>query len=171
MNISIPDDLRSRMDAVDQPVNWSAVAADAFERKLAEIISRRGAQDMQDVVNRLRASLKDHEGKEYTAGHEAGEQWANSTAEASELKRLSKFQAKCGRDWDDFFDESMDPNCAYSIQERLFFAINPDADGDRGAASEFAETISGNDGDIGGAWLKGFAEGAIAVWEKVKDQL
>lgn len=34
MNISIPDHLKARMDALGEPVNWSRVAAEAFGRRL-----------------------------------------------------------------------------------------------------------------------------------------
>jgi hypothetical protein len=44
MNISIPDDLKTRMDAHGGAVNWSRVAADAFERTLA-------VDQTQDVSN------------------------------------------------------------------------------------------------------------------------
>jgi hypothetical protein len=34
INISIPDELKTRMDAVDERVNWSAVAREAFMREI-----------------------------------------------------------------------------------------------------------------------------------------
>jgi hypothetical protein len=44
-NISIPDDLRHRMDEVEgERINWSALACQAFESKLAEIITKRGSR-------------------------------------------------------------------------------------------------------------------------------
>jgi hypothetical protein len=36
-NISLPVELKARMDRVDRPVNWSAQAAKAFGRFLADI--------------------------------------------------------------------------------------------------------------------------------------
>lgn len=36
MNISIPEDLKKRMDRFDEAVNWSQVAAHAFEARLEE---------------------------------------------------------------------------------------------------------------------------------------
>lgn len=32
--ISIPDDLKKRMDRVKGPINWSAIAAEAFAKKV-----------------------------------------------------------------------------------------------------------------------------------------
>ncbi len=37
MNLSIPDELKSRMMAATQPVNWSAIAARAFRSHLDQI--------------------------------------------------------------------------------------------------------------------------------------
>ncbi|HVS19834.1 MAG TPA: hypothetical protein VMT18_14610, partial [Planctomycetota bacterium] len=45
MNISIPDDLKARMDALGESVNWSRIAAQAFERRLE--------QDRGDMVREL----------------------------------------------------------------------------------------------------------------------
>ena len=56
--ISIPRALKSRMDEVTENVNWSAVAARSFEDKLAEIISRKEIREMEEVVERLRASKR-----------------------------------------------------------------------------------------------------------------
>lgn len=36
MNISIPDELKARMDAAGGSINWSRVAAEAFDRRLEE---------------------------------------------------------------------------------------------------------------------------------------
>ncbi len=38
-NISLPRELKARMDQVKEPVNWSAVAGKAFEAKLLELES------------------------------------------------------------------------------------------------------------------------------------
>jgi len=39
-NISIPADLKRRMDKVSEGVNWSALACRAFEDKVAEMETR-----------------------------------------------------------------------------------------------------------------------------------
>src|SRR4051812_13093986 len=57
-NISVPQELKARMEAVAEPVNWSSVACEAFESKLAEITARRGARDMREAIERLRASRR-----------------------------------------------------------------------------------------------------------------
>src|SRR5260370_8114024 len=74
--ITIPSDLKARMDAIGEEVNWSAVASRAFEARLAEIISKRGAKKMEDVVTRLRASKNKAQDEAKTRGIEAGEERA-----------------------------------------------------------------------------------------------
>jgi hypothetical protein len=58
-SISIPPALRTRMKAVEQPVNWSSVATRAFEAKLAEIEARKGIGDAKVAAVRLSAFFED----------------------------------------------------------------------------------------------------------------
>src|SRR5262249_23608495 len=74
--ISLPPDLKSRMDAVKESVNWSGVAAAAFEAKLKELAARKEPENMEDVVKRLRAAAELEANEEYQAGFEAGQAWA-----------------------------------------------------------------------------------------------
>jgi hypothetical protein len=48
--ITVPQDLKERMDAVQVDVNWSAVAARAFEEKLVEIASKKEKREMSDFI-------------------------------------------------------------------------------------------------------------------------
>src|SRR4051812_46380765 len=95
INVSISDDLKRRMDEVDdggERVNWSALASQAFEAKLAEIITKRGAKNMRDVIARMRA-LKNTGGRgdgDQSRGREAGTNWAKNTADPSQLERLDE---------------------------------------------------------------------------------
>src|SRR5690242_4321225 len=92
--ISVPNDLKARMDACGEPVNWSAVACRAFEEKLAEITRRRGAKSMKEVAMRLRASKRRSETEVYNEGSEAGKDWAMHRAEADELERLATLRGR-----------------------------------------------------------------------------
>src|SRR4051794_3333556 len=87
-SVSVPPELKARMDAVDVAINWSAVACQAFEQKLLEVTSRKGIKDMKDVVNRLRASKQRKEEGRFQEGYAAGESWAKESAEVEELERL-----------------------------------------------------------------------------------
>jgi hypothetical protein len=171
-NISIPADLKARMDAIEEPVNWSAVASQAFEAKLAEIITRRGAKQMEDVITRLRASNRKGESEAKAAGREAGLLWASDEAEAEELERLE-------RAWNENTNNSLGTfstewDGAYGPEERFVFTIRPEDDTDRDAAAQFWTTVHGEDyADFTSrdGFVQGFFEGALEVWSEVKDKL
>lgn len=58
-NITIPAELREEMEGFD--INWSDVAAEAFQQKLAEQTITRSAKPA--VVKRLAESLRDLAGR------------------------------------------------------------------------------------------------------------
>jgi hypothetical protein len=166
--ISIPPDLKARMDAVDESVNWSALACQAFERKLAEIIKRKGSGNLSDVISRLRVSKRKFENEQYQEGHAAGQVWAKEEAEAEELIRLRDWKNQCGNDWDDSFRD--DDQSAYGACERLVFHIWPEDDGDRGAVSDFW-VQRGYEDYRRGDFVRGFADGALVIWNEVRDKI
>jgi hypothetical protein len=174
MNISIPMDLKERMDAVDEPVNWSAMACQAFQAKLAEINAKRKVAGMEDVIARLRASKRSQPSEVYRGGHEAGRKWARADAEAIELKRLNTFQDECRGDaWHRFFDSEA-ASSAFSPAELLVFVIQPENEADRRAAADFWEAVTGEKRSALATrdeYIKGFAEGALELWDEVKNHI
>lgn len=170
VTITVPKDLKARMDAAEEAINWSAIASRAFEHKLADLISRREIRQMEDVVSRLRASKQKRDEGQFHVGFEYGKAWAESAAEAEELMRLDTTGADR---WADWFGE--DSNNAYSAGERFVFLIQPWNDGDRKMASDFWESMLANpdweaqSGDP--EFVRGFASGAHYIWSEVKDKL
>jgi hypothetical protein len=180
--ITVPPDLKARMEAVEESVNWSAIACQAFEQKLAEIIRRRGVRDMKEVVARLRASKVRVGSELYQRGVEVGKAWAMNHAEADELSRLSEFHRECENSswgWDGFFDLP-EAASAYGNGERIAFAIlGEDYDGDRSAAEEFWDRAADFTRDrwreegelIDRFFVQGFADGALLIWSQVEDEI
>jgi len=128
------------------------------------------------VIERLRASMRMAKVAEYRLGHDLGEKWAKRSAEASELQALEEFRDELEDqpqyDWDEFFE--WDEPKVWGPDEDLFFAMHPEADKDRRAAEDFWECSAGDalrQSLYRGVFLKGFAEGAIAVWDSVQDKL
>ena len=128
------------------------------------------------VLERLRACKQEAEAADYQNGYDLGKDWAEQSAEASELQHLEELQnglkTEPQYDWDDYFSEQ--EGSAYGTDENLFFAMVPEADGDRQAANDFWELATGNSLQQAanrGSFLKGFAEGAIDLWLSVKDEL
>jgi hypothetical protein len=172
--ISVPGDLKSRMERVKEPVNWSALACRAFENKLAEIAARKETKTMSDVVQRLRASVRSEQGESFNEGYETGKHWAEETGTAAQLKRMETFlkgmKAKSQREWENWF---------YSQNGHLpWLAVVGVIQDDKNIhplnGTDFWKTVLGdetsqkpNDPDF----LRGFVEGATDLWVKVQPQL
>jgi hypothetical protein len=214
--ISVPRDLKRRMDAAKEPINWSAIACRAFEEKLAEIATKKEEKTMADIIQRLRATKPD---LIYQQGLADGRRWASEQAEYEDLLRLERFYEKkrSGRDWEKFFDRDYglptweqiresfskenqgksvhDPMWAsvddyvndVSIGERLMRTICPrldagdfgrgdihfDRDAWRSVCRHFWKSYIGDD-DFkvdNPSYVRGFAEGALALWREVQDKL
>jgi hypothetical protein len=152
------------MDAVEEPVNWSAIASQAFENKLAEITKQRGAKNMTDVISRLRVSKKNSENKQLKAGYAAGQEWAKRNAEAEQLERLESFYPSDQWNYGH-----------YGVAQKVAIVIlgNEDEEDDQKAARDirsFWDQQIGEDepeDDV----IRGFAEGALSIWKDVKDQI
>jgi hypothetical protein len=168
-SVSISDDLRRRMDAIaSEGVNWSAVAVQAFESKLAEIVTKRGVKNMREVIARLKASKSKASSKLKTAGRDAGNEWAKERAEVEELRKLEDMTDD-DWNWGAFLRPPADE--AYSPGERLVFALRPGDDGDRQAVDRFFRGYADEPAYHEPDFIEGFAEGAMELWDAVKDQL
>lgn len=170
--ISLPSELKQRMDRVGEPVNWSAVAAAAFEEKLASITAKKQRKNRMDVIERLRASRRKSDVIEFQDGEQVGRRWAIDEAEAVELENLSAFIDRLrGYEEETVYEPT---SSAYSGAETVFFAIAPDCDRDRSMASDFWERVLG-EGHVENAhrpeFLRGFVHGSLALWNEVRDEL
>src|SRR5262249_33698927 len=87
-NISVPRDLKARMDAVAERINWSAIATEAFRAKLLELESKQEVDKMDEVIARLRAADELDCREDYRAGRDAGETWARKAARPKQLRSL-----------------------------------------------------------------------------------
>jgi hypothetical protein len=160
VTISVPAALRERMDAVKGQVNWSGVAARAFEAKLLEIelAKKRGNMSKEDIVKRLKAAAEeDHE--DYDDGKAAGQEWAAETATPKELKRLAEYMERVRGD---------------TSARGLVTAVRPKAKDDPHAYESFWEEALGEEGADrikDRDFLRGFGAGAVEVWDEVSDEL
>ena len=172
MNISVPDKVKKRMDKVRGPVNWSATAVEAFERKLGEIAARKEKKKMTDVIQRLRASKLEGDQESKQSGHAAGESWASHRAEAAELKCLWRFCECAKSEYGSVYECLTVGESAFPPGEVLFYAIFPEHDKDREYSLEFWEGYSdGEDVALDASFVAGFAEGAVSVWKQVESEL
>ena len=164
--ISIPDDLKQRMERVREPVNWSALAADAFELKLGEIARQQKEKDLQHVIARLRAHIVEDQMDDTARGYRRGVEWAKATATPRELKRLDH-----NFDRIDMLEHRRRPGWS----DRLASTILP-GPGSHTAeeAWEFWRTSVGitDDAQLASVdFLDGFVKGALSIYEQVKSAL
>jgi hypothetical protein len=89
MTLSVPKDLKTKMEAVTVSVNWSAVASAAFEAKLLNLESKKEVASMHEVIARWKAADELDRNEEYQKGWEAGERWAKQEARPKQLRALA----------------------------------------------------------------------------------
>jgi hypothetical protein len=123
-----------------------------------------------DVLARLKASKTRTNKEDRLRGRDKGRAWASDQAEAVELERLDEWTGGRFDSYASWTDYLMDPggdNDAYGPDHDLAVAISLQ-DGD-----EFWGSVLGDDDSDRhlNAFLVGFVEGAIEVWDKVKGQL
>jgi hypothetical protein len=174
--ITIPPDVKARMEAAGDAVNWSAVAAAAFRAKLLELDSKKEVGTMSDVIERLRASKKKRCDELYQQGRKAGESWAKQSAEAHELMRLAEGPPDSSRyTWDGWlgvYDNGLNRGVATGLYGDITGQDQRDVD--RHSAEAFWEQAVGDRGAeriADHSFALGFIEGATAVWETVADKL
>lgn len=118
--------------------------------------------DLTPAIERLRASKKRFDADSFARGAETGRTWAVSKAEAEELMRLQGLQDKL-----DISERAPSPDMVY-------FWMHPDHDEDDAAAKAFWEGVLGRyykyliDGE---PYMSGFVNGALGVWDEVKNEL
>lgn len=133
---------------------------------------------MDDVVMRLKASKRSAQSELYRDGYEHGSAWASNHAAAIELEHLGRLydrlQSQPPHDWHGLFADDNRTQSGATVAESLYISIRPESDQSRSAVGCFWEAILGDSHDkrlTQGQWVKGFAEGALSVWDRVKARL
>ena len=169
MTISVPDELREDMDSLADPPVWSHVAAEAFRQAVNEAKAKQKVQNMQDVIDRMKAAKSEEESELDRTFRENGRRWAREQATPATLRRL----------------EALDTNeigCGFPDHLGWFGVVSgrlPDADEmDSSEHREFIEEwICGEidwsdvDSDDTPACTIAFIEGALEVWDTVRDHV
>ena len=146
INLSIPDSLKDRMSALDSRVNWSEVAQAAFER---EIVNHNfEVNNMEQVIERLRASKTAFVDKERAEGVSAGRNWAQQHASYEHLRTIANL------------DLSEETDCAVLMDKAL------------GNTSLNRDKSFWQDGDLpSDEYVEAFVDGARDVWDQVADKI
>jgi hypothetical protein len=163
MNISLPDELKGRMDALQQPVNWSGVAAKAYQEKLEELDPTPKEISMAEVVERLRASRSEYVTEpafeiatdRYGEGLVAGMAWAREAAEWPALMQLERLAGSIAPSkWET--DED--------LVEAAQLAIAPDG-------HEVFWQARAGEPTPPARYIHGFTDGALTILDEVKKRL
>jgi hypothetical protein len=159
MTITMPDILKKQMDEVAEKVNWSNVAARAFEKKLGEIAARQIEMDTRSIIQRLRKTKMENEDADQADrndGYQCGKKWAERRAEYGELEKLHRVRN----------DELGEP-IGYSLYQIIFTE-------DEISYDEFlAYVLGGYDHSKfeSDSFVDGFQAGALAVFDLVADEI
>ena len=89
VNIYIRDELKDQMVEAGEKIRWSSIAQQAFSAELAHIASTKEIGNMDDVIERLRASKRSKADEDRKVGRAAGVEWAKHDAQYDELRRVA----------------------------------------------------------------------------------
>ena len=156
ITISLPDNLKARMGTVEG-VNWSNVAAEAFERKLKTL-------DLGTVVKRLRETLDEGLEKALLEGYAAGWDWACETATADQLKRCILI------DYESFVREPLVAFKRADLIAAYVYNLSLEDDEIYKASMQMLGEDKAMYGDDD-VYLEAFISGAIDVWDDVQKSL
>lgn len=154
INLYIPDDLKARMDAAADAINWSEVARPAFTAALAAYEHRK-ERNMDTAIERLRASKHEAEQADKTDGRSDGRDWAQDFAEYPVLKRLYAT---------DPFQIDHDEGAVFKA---LWGAVGPEMD--KGEAWEYC--FGSQDAEHSDEYILAFIEGAQEFFSEVSRKL
>jgi hypothetical protein len=172
MTITIPVSVKEHMDQVKEQVNWSAVAAEAFQRKVVEIRTRRTkAMTKAAIISRLKAA-GEADPKGFEAGRAFGRKWGEEKAPPRYLRNLA-------RNPEEAFEWKVDPDPApyeggpYRTISYTLARVITDESGGENAQAFWAETVGADGYELADKedFARGFVAGALEVWEEVKDEL
>jgi hypothetical protein len=156
-NVSIPADLERRMRECSDAhkVNWSQVAARAFEEELRYFeIRTKGDGKMSSTVERWKRDFEEDQKAGREQGFTDGREWAAETATFKEARRVAALR---GRVLDD-------------TPDAIWRAACPE---DNLAHHEFWEQVTGPDyeTDVDDAYAEGFLKGVGEVFDALSDQV
>lgn len=162
--ISVPCGIKTEMDKAGGQTNWSAVAAQAFQNEVTRLKSRRKVDNMNSVIERMKAA-DELEAKElFESGRNLGIDWAESDATRRQLRRLDEAGAhkESSPMW-------KNKSGAFGWPGRFLAILYSTNEIDQ----DLIDSVFGEDNNDAKEleYLLGFADGALDIWSKVADKL
>ena len=146
VNVSVPDEMKERMDALGDRVNWSEAARAAFEREIAAA-TMPVDPNLDQVIERLRVSKAESHQLDLLRVRNNGREWAKLRAPYNDLRAVGKLRLT-GHGYAGQVDHALGIS---DYNESLWF----DGTG---------ETPSDE-------YVEAFVEGAKDVWREVADKI
>jgi hypothetical protein len=190
MTISVPREVKDQMDAATEKVNWSAIATKAFHGELLALKSERKAKTMDEVISRLKAADDLERKEEYQEGRRVGKEWAKQEARPGQLRHLPQLR-NLRRSMDEASSklpsgfENVARDAALGVGHGVGFHVYLGTLG-RGLITTWGEVKSIAD-EAKSFWQavlgeykhriesadfgQGFVDGALEVWDAVKEKL
>lgn len=169
VHIYVDADLRARMDALSGKVNWSRVAAEAFERELdrREVLGREDVEGLEQAVERLARSRARSAGLRERQAREAGGRWAREQAEWDQLLAIEDLAVNWERN-----PERVATARPEALVAALWRALEDDEQGP-GDATDLAWWLDtlGLPPEPSAAELRAFVEGALAIFHLVRARI
>jgi hypothetical protein len=169
--ITVPAELKARMDAVWEPINWSQVASEAFARKLDELAAGPGCSGSLDMMAaRLRSARHSSIDASYEAGWQHGRDWAMRQADLDHLVRFERmYRHMTDEDWLRLAVPKAGRTPTDELLRRLYPQLYEDPYQRQGFWSGVGiRELTGVD-EL--AFVRGFCEAVLDAWLKVKDQV
>lgn len=156
-NVSIPADLERRMRACSDShrVNWSQVAARAFEEELRYIeIRKKGSEVMKSTIERWKRGMDEAKKVSQEQGYADGREWAADDSEYHEAKAVAELR------------QQESPVTASAVWQ----AANADTDW---TFHDFWERFAGSDYEkiVNDDYAEGFVKGVGEVWDELQASL
>jgi hypothetical protein len=156
LTLSIPKELRERMNPFNEAVNWSELVRELIERKVTMLEQAKTKSKLSvEAIARLRASEEREADQDKAVGHEQGRLWAEEDAEVSDLRRLKAANER--RDIPPWHDE--DPGTA------LLAFLDPEREWDDHYRASFWADRAGTDSPSL-TFVEFFVQGALEVFRE-----
>lgn len=179
VNISVPKDLKSRMEQIGDGVNWSAVATEAFRRKVLEMESKPTTDDTNALAARYDAAEEMEGQEQYQEGRRAGEQWVregNAQTVLRAMRRLEKVDENPAEDVEymlGVYGNGMNQGTAVGLAGMM--GCTDEGEGRQShwhkVKAFWAEILDNKDGAEQieeYQFALGFVHGAMELWQKIQ---
>jgi|GEM_PF-3946631 len=181
VNISVPAELKQRMEALAEKtsVNWSQLACDAYEAKVAEQSGKVDEMTLDDLISRVRVSKKHTTDEKYRRGVELGKKWVTVSFGHEDFLRLEEFvTSQTEDDWKDLTNTKG----SQKISARLLRMLDSGGTLSEGAKSNWMADVPhisevgvprGSSQDLRNSipFLRGYCAGAMEIWSQIKDKI